>query len=135
MQNNSSLPLDGNNGALRGNCQEEELVNTTGGGHIDQTNLDVWGGIPTNNATVSPASLAWRGEVHDDSNNSHKEYAVTVNGTTVTRTWGRIESYGRKAMSQSIVDEYETPDQAMVAGSSIIRQKTRKGYLEVEVLE
>lgn len=135
MYDDISTPLDGNKGALRGDCHNEELANTTGGDQANETNLAVWGGIPTNNATVPPASLAWRGEVHDDSKNSHKFYAVTVNGTTVTRTWGRIEGYGRKATSRSTVDEYETPDQAMVIGSSIIRQKTRKGYLEVEVLE
>ena len=60
-------------------------------------NLDVWDGNPTTNNTATPATLYWRGEVHNDQENRHKFYEVIVNNSTVIRRWGRVPGYGIKS--------------------------------------
>jgi len=101
--------------------------------HQAFTSIAVWGSNQTTNATVPIASLHWRGEIHDDIKNSHKQYTVIVTGPFVIRTWGRIAGYGIKATERSKVEEFDSEEAAIVSARSTIRKKSARGYETVEV--
>ena len=101
--------------------------------HQEFDRIAVWGINQTTNATVPIASLHWRGEIHDDSKNCHKQYSVTVIESVVIRKWGRIGGYHRKATELSKVDEFDSEESAIAFANSTIRMKTSKGYQTVEV--
>lgn len=98
------------------------------------TSIAIWGTNQTMNATVPIASLHWRGEIHDDSKNCHKQYSVTVTAAfVVIRTWGRIGGYGRKATELSKVEQFNSEEEAIAFAHSTIRKKIARGYETVEV--
>ncbi len=109
-----------------------ELNNTTVD-HQAFSSIAVWGSNQTTNATVPIASLHWRGEIHDDTKNSHKQYTVIVTGPFVIRTWGRMAGYGIKTTERSKVEEFDSEEAAIVSARSTIRKKSARGYETVEV--
>ena len=109
-----------------------ELVNTTAG-QQEIGSIAAWGSNHATNTTVPTASLYWRGEVHDDSKNSHKFYTVTVTGSFVMRIWGRIAGYGSKAIECSKPEEFNSEEEAIASASSTILKKCARGYDTVEV--
>jgi predicted DNA-binding WGR domain protein len=109
-----------------------ESVNTTVG-QQDTGSIAAWGSNHATNTTVPTASLYWRGEVHDDSKNSHKFYTVIVTGSFVMRTWGRIAGYGRKATERSKPEEFNSEEEAIASANSTILKKCARGYDTVEV--
>ncbi|MEU6785840.1 WGR domain-containing protein [Nonomuraea angiospora] len=62
-------------------------------------------------------------ELSEDGGGSHKYYDVTVAGTRVTITYGRIGESG-----QTKVTDFPTAAKAQVAAAKKIGEKTRKGY-------
>lgn len=113
-------------------ASSHDSANTTVG-QQEFGSIAVWGLNHTMNATVPIASLHWRGEVHDDSMNSHKLYTITVTGSFVVRTWGRIAGYGRKGTQNCIVEEFDTEEQAIHSAETQIHKKITHGYVAVEV--
>ena len=137
------MPTD--NTAIPGDIRMEaehallpESVNPTVGQQDFGGKIAAWGSTHATNATNTTVPIAswnwrWRGEVHDDSKNSHKFYTVTVTGSFVTRTWGRIAGYGRKATERSKPEEFNSEEEAIASANSTILKKCARGYETVEV--
>tara|TARA_B100000965_G_C19320838_1_gene638626 strand:- start:246 stop:644 length:399 start_codon:yes stop_codon:yes gene_type:complete len=126
---NTAIPDDG---VEAENTSSLQLGNSTVD-HQEYESTAVWGSNQTTNAINPIAILHWLGELHDQTRNSHKQYAVIVIGSTVIRAWGRIAGYGLKATERYKVEEFDSEDSAVTFAHSIINKKTSKGYESVEV--
>ena len=89
----------------------------------------------TNAENGNTPYVAWYGESHDDSKNLHRFYSVVVNGTTVTRTYGRVSGYSLDWSREPLIVEYDSEAEAISAALEIVLTKARRGYSmrEVEV--
>lgn len=89
----------------------------------------------TNAENGDTAYVAWYGESHDDSKNRHRFYSVVVDGTTVTRIYGRVSGYSLDWSRAPIIVEYDSEAEAISAALEIVLTKARRGYSmrEVEV--
>ena len=126
---NTAIPDDG---VEAENTSSLQLANSTVD-HQEYESTAVWGSNQTTNAINPIAILHWRGELHDQTRNSHKQYAVIVTGSFVIRAWGRIAGYGLKATERYKVEEFDSEESAVTFAHSIINKKTSKGYESVEV--
>ena len=84
---------------------------------------------------VGDHSYVWYGEFHDNTVNSPKFYAVSVNGNNVTRTFGGVQGYSSDWARAPIIDEHVTEEDAISSAESIVRAKVSKGYQQMEVEE
>ncbi|RKZ62413.1 MAG: molybdenum metabolism regulator [Candidatus Parabeggiatoa sp. nov. 2] len=62
-------------------------------------------------------------EYSEDNGVSHKFYEVTINGTDVTTSYGRIGTNG-----QTKTKTYSTPEKALAEANKRIKEKLKKGY-------
>lgn len=65
-------------------------------------------------------------ELHDTEANSHKFYEVTVDGSTITRRWGRVGAAG-----QTAAETAASPDAALATATKLLAGKQGKGYQPV----
>ena len=93
----------------------------------------MWDGIPTTNNTADPVTLYWRGEVHNDEENTHKFYEVIVDGTAVIRRWGRVHGYEIKSSPRTLVSEFETDGAALAAAFGEIQKRFKRGYSQISM--
>lgn len=62
-------------------------------------------------------------EYHDDSENSHKFWAILVEGKHFTTQWGRVGTVGQKKMKS-----FSSCEEASKEALKLVREKKRKGY-------